>query len=308
MKIGKFGTAKNGGKEQAMRLHIVPAWLIALILAMLTAGPALAQAPPSLEPDRAELNVKPELLKDVGIDQHPNAQIPQDLEFRDAYGKKVTLGQFFDGTRPVILTLNYFDCPMLCPVELNNLLNTLQVLHLRLGKDFQVLTISFNPREGPKLALQKKAHYLAGYPYKNVGQSWHFLTGDQKEISQLTQAVGFKYHWDEKRKQYVHPSGITVLTPDGKVSKYFFGIDYKPTDLRLALVDAANGKVGSWTDQVLLYCCSYSPAKGTYQWKITQALSIGAIAIVLALGTTIFFLIRHERRGIGLRTSGGDEG
>jgi protein SCO1/2 len=232
----------------------------------------------------------------VGIDQHPNAQIPPGLVFQDEHGRAVKLGDIFDGRRPVILTLNYFQCPMLCTVELNNLLKTLQTLPLQLGKDFTVVTVSINPKEGPKLALAKKAHYLAGYPHEGAAESWHFLTGDAGAIQRLTQAVGFKYHWDKATQQFVHPAGITVLTPDGRISKYFFGIDYNPNDLRLALVDASSGKVGSWTDQVLLFCCTYNPVKGTYQWKIAHALSIGGIVIVLALGTTIFFLFRHERR------------
>jgi protein SCO1/2 len=298
MEIRKWGMKKRSGPKAA-RPPIFHWLLAAALMRMASFSPASAQ--PSLQPERGDPNVRPDLLKNVGIDQHLDAPIPPDLVFQDEHGKPVKLGQFFDGTRPVILTLNYFQCPMLCTVELNSLLKTLQALTLKLGDDFVIVTVSFNPREGPKLALAKKAHYLAGYPRQGAADNWHFLTGDEASIQRLTQAVGFRYRWDQKTQQFVHPAGITVLTPEGKISKYFFGIDYKPNDLRLALVDASSGKVGSWTDQVLLFCCTYNPAKGTYQWKIANALRIGAGLIIVALGTTIFFLFRHERRGVRVK-------
>src|SRR5579859_5161223 len=195
-------------------------------------------------PARAQnQNEKPKLLQDVGIDQKLNAQIPLQLTFRDETGKTVQLGDYF-GQKPVILALVYYECPMLCTQVLNGLLTSLKGMPLDVGKQFNVVTVSFNPKETPGLALNKKRVYVGLYGRPGAADGWHFLTGDEASIHALTQAVGFHYAYDSVSDQFAHATGIMVLTPQGKISRYFFGIDYASRDLRLSLVEASAGKIG----------------------------------------------------------------
>lgn len=241
----------------------------------------------------AQLN-NPNYLKGVGIDQKLGAQVPLDLPFRDENGNTVRLGQYFDGRRPVVLTLVYYNCPMLCTLVLNDLTRGMNGLDLSAGDDFQVVTVSFDPKETPELAADKKKTYLASYRRPHAAEGWHFLTGDQASIAALTSAIGFHYKWDPKFQQYIHPSGVMVLTPTGTISRYFFGIDYGLKDLKLSLQEASGNKIGSFTDQVILYCFHYDPSSGKYTLAVTRAMQVGGVMTMAALGAFWFAMFRHR--------------
>jgi protein SCO1/2 len=235
------------------------------------------------------------MLKNVGIDQRLGAQVPLELEFRDEEGQTVRLADLMHG-RPVVLSLVYYRCPMLCGEVLNGLLKSSQAVQFVIGKDYDVLTVSFDPQETPALAKDKKAAFVKRYRRPGAEQGWHFLVGDQRPIEQLAASVGFRYRYDEPSNQFAHGAGIVVLTPDGKVSRYFYGIDYPPTSLRLALVESAAGKIGSPVDQFLLLCFHYDPATGRYGLAIARLLKISGCATLLVLGTFLLVMFRRERR------------
>ena len=237
-----------------------------------------------------------DLQQRIGIDQKLGDQLPLDLRFVDSEGNTVHLRDFF-GEKPIVLSLVYFDCPMLCTQVINSLLRAMNVLSFGAGTEFDVLTISIDPGETPELAKAKKIEYLKNYRGREGSTGWHFLTGDQQQIEQLAAAVGFRYEYDEPTDQYIHASGIMVLTPDGKLARYFYGIDYPPRDLRWGLVEAADGAIGNPVDQLLLLCYSYDPMTGKYGLYIRNSLRIGGLATVLALGSFIFVMLRRERRG-----------
>lgn len=234
-------------------------------------------------------------FSEVGIDQRLNEQVPLDLTFRDEAGRTVHLRDYF-GDKPLILSLAYYDCPMLCSLVVNGLIRTLRTLSFSAGNEFNVLTVSFNPKETPPMAAIKKQTALQSYSRPGAEAGWHFLTGDEDAIQRLTQAVGFRYQYDEKSKQYAHASGIIILTPQGKVSRYFYGIEYAPRDVRLGLVEASAGKIGSPVDQVLLLCFHYDPTTGKYGFLITSGLRVAAAATVLALGAFMLISSRRDRR------------
>jgi protein SCO1/2 len=240
-------------------------------------------------------SVVPKPLREVGFDQNLNQQIPLDVPFADEQGRRVRLGDYFDG-RPVVLALVYYDCPMLCTQVLNSLAGALGVLSLEPHKDFEIVTVSFDPREKPPLAAAKKATYLERYRHAGAEAGWHFLTGDRGSIDRLTKAVGFRYVWDESLKQFAHPTGIMVLTPKGRLARYLFGVEYWPRDLRFALIDASAGRIGSPAEKVLLYCYHYDPEAGRYGFVVLRAVRIAAGLTVLALGTFICVMVRRERR------------
>jgi protein SCO1 len=237
---------------------------------------------------------RPPILHDVRIDQLLDAQVPLDLKFRDERGRDVLLGDYF-GKRPVILALVYYRCPMLCTMVLNNLTRDLNSVTLTAGQDFDVLAVSFDPRETPDLAAAKKATYLTRYRKSDAADGWHFLTGPQDSITRLTDAVGFHYAWDEQNQMFAHASGIIVLTPQGKTARYFFGIDYEPVDLRLSLVEAGGGKIEAPTDQVLLYCFHYDPKTGKYGLLISRVIQLAGTLMVVLLGSSVGFMLWRER-------------
>ena len=228
-------------------------------------------------------NNVPSILRDVGIDQKLNNQIPLDLVFREEAGSAVRLGQYF-GQKPVILVLAYYDCPMLCTLVLNGLLHSLEELKFNVGQQFEVVTVSFDPTEKPPLAAAKKAIYVGLYGRPGAAAGWHFLTGDDPSIRQLAQAVGFHYNYDAQTKQYVHATGIMVLTPQGRLARYFYGIQYPAGNLRLGLIEASQGKIGSPVDELLLYCSQYDPATGKYSVIISHVLKLAALVTILSLG------------------------
>jgi protein SCO1/2 len=252
---------------------------------------SFGQVPPPPIP----VDAKASILQNVGIDQKLGAMVPAELAFKDEAGQDVRLGDYF-GKRPMVLVLVYFQCPMLCTMVLNDVLRTIRAMSENLGSDFDIVTVSFDPADTPPLAKLKKENYLAQYDRPGGEVGWHFLVGSQRSITALTSAVGFRYVWDPQFKVFAHASGIMVLTPQGKISRYFYGIDYAPQDLRLSLLEAAGGKTGSLADEVLMYCFHYDPATGKYGWAINRALKIGGALTVLILGLSIAMLLRHDRR------------
>ncbi len=238
--------------------------------------------------------VLPTILKEVGFDQRLNAQVPPDLTFRDEGGRPVRLGDYF-GQKPVILSLVYYTCTTLCPMILDGLVRSLTPVSFDIGKQFAVLTVSFDPRETPAQAAAKKAEYVRRYRRPGAADGWHFLTGEATAIRQLTQAVGFRYVYDAKTEQFAHAAGILMLTPQGKVARYFYGFDFSPRDLRLGLIEAAANTIGTPIDQVLLYCYHYDPLTGKYGLIVMNALRLAGLATVLALGTFIVVMLRRER-------------
>lgn len=240
-------------------------------------------------------NGLPPVLRDVGIDQRLNNQVPLDLMFRDETGRAVRLGQYF-GRQPVILVLAYYDCPMLCTAVLNGLLRSLKELKFNVGQQFEVVTVSFDPTEEPSLAAAKKAIYVGLYGRPGAAAGWHFLTGEEASIHQLTQAVGFRYNYDPQTKQYLHATGIMVLTPDGHLARYFYGIQYPSANLRLGLVEASRGKIGSPVDEVLLYCSQYDPATGKYSVIVSHVLKIAALATILSVAGLILAMSLGRKR------------
>jgi protein SCO1/2 len=240
--------------------------------------------------------VRPPVLKDVGIDQLLNNQVPLDLEFRDESGRTVKLAEYFKD-KPVVLSLVYYDCPRLCTQVLTGLLGAMKALPMSPGKEFVNLSVSFDPRETPQLAAAKKAEYLKRYDRPGAEAGWHFLTGDERAIQALTKAVGFRYLWDPVTKQYAHAGGIMVLTPQGKISRYFYGIEYAPRDLRFGVIDASAGKVGSLADQVILYCYMYDPDRGTYGLVMMRLLRIfGGLTIVTLLALFLYLRRKEKQR------------
>jgi protein SCO1/2 len=231
----------------------------------------------------------------VRFDQQLGAAVPTRLNFRDETGEPVTLGDYL-GQQPAILTLNYFHCQNLCPIELDGLVNALNGVPLTLGQDFNLVTVSIDPREGPADAADAKARALRGYDRAQDGAGWHVLTGDQQSIDALTDAVGFRYAYDAQADDFAHPAGVIVLTPDGHVSRYVYGFDFDATDLRLGLVEASQEQVGSLADRALLVCYHYDPLTGRYTPLALDLVRIGGVVCVLALATLVAFLWRGERR------------
>jgi protein SCO1/2 len=238
---------------------------------------------------------RPGLLSKIRIDQRLNHQVPLDLEFTDETGKAIRLGEYF-GRRPVILALVYYECPMLCTQVLNGLVTALGVMNFEPGKEFDVIAVSFNPREGHGLASQKKAAYLERYKRPHTAGGWHFLTGTEASIKQLADAVGFRYEYDESIKQYAHGAAIEVLTPKGVISKYFYGIEYSSRDIRLGLIEASEERIGTAIDDFLLFCYHYDPATGKYGPTVLRLVRLGGIATVLAFLSFLTISLRRERR------------
>jgi protein SCO1/2 len=236
-------------------------------------------------------NVRPPGLKNVGIEQHLNEQIPPALTFRDETGNAVQLGDYF-GKKPMILNLVYYQCPMLCGEVLSGLESALRVLKFDVGKEFDVLTVSFDPKETPEMASAKKAEYLKRYGRPGAAAGWHFLTGPQSSIDALTSAAGFQYQYDPKSGQFAHATAIMVLTPEGKIAQYYYGVEFAPKDLRLGLIQASENKIGTVVDQVLLYCYHYDPDTGKYGAIISRVLQLSAGLTILILGAFLVVMFR----------------
>ena len=239
---------------------------------------------------------QPEIFKDVGIEQKLGTRLPLETTFRDQTGASVSLQDNLSD-KPAVLVFSYFDCPMLCPLVLEGLVRSLKPLPFNAGSDFDVFVISIDERDGPETARKKQREIVGRYGRDSSGVAWHFLTGEKSAIEEVTQSAGFTYAWDEASKQYVHASGIFILTPRGEIARVLYGIDYAPRDIRLALVEASAGTIGSAIDQVLLYCYHYNPLTGKYGFVIMGALRLAGLSTVLAMATYIITMLRRERRG-----------
>jgi len=260
------------------------------------AGTALAQI---YAPPQTQVYAPSRLLQTVGINQKMGAQIPLDLPFADESGRDVTLRQYFD--RPVILALVYYQCPSLCNMVLSGVLSSVKALDMTTGSQYEVVAVSFDPRETPQMAAAKKQTYLKDYQRPGAEQGWHFLTGPETSSKALAAAVGFRYVYDAMTNQYAHSSAIMILTPAGRVARYFYGIQYPPRDVRLGLVEASGGKIGTPTDQVLLYCFHYDPTTGKYALVIMNVLRLAALITLGALLTFMFVMFRRDFRAAHLQ-------
>ena len=280
------------------------AWRFAVFCILLTASCLLLCAQPGVPQPNSPLYAPrwtagqtatglPSALKSVGIDQRLNEQVPLDAVFKDEQGREVRLSEFFKG-KPVVLSLVYYTCPMLCTQVLNGELGTFRQISFNIGEQYEVVTVSFDPKETPQLAASKKETYMKGYNRAGGEAGWHFLTGDAANIKRLTDAVGFRYVWDDQTKQFAHASGVMVLTPQGKLARYFYGIDYPPRDLRLGLVEASENKIGTPVDTLMLYCYHYDPATGKYGAVVMNIMRLaGVVTVVLIVG----LLLVLRRRG-----------
>jgi protein SCO1/2 len=298
-------------KKSSAQLAVLRLKLFAVIIVLLTIGNVSAQktehynsplyAPKYYDPnDPGTSNGLPSALQKIGIEQKLNEQVPLDAVFKDENGKEVKLGEYF-GKRPVILALVYYECPMLCNEVLNGLTGTLKSLTFDTGKDFDVVAISFDARENdkPDLAKNKKESYMKRYGRPGTENGWHFLTGTQSEIDKVTKAVGFNYKWDEQSNQFAHAGGIMVTTPEGKLSRYLYGIDYAPKDVKFAVMESAQNKIGSAAEQLMLYCFHYDPATGKYGLSILRVIRLGGIATLIGLGAMLFVFWRKSKKREG---------
>jgi protein SCO1/2 len=282
-------------------------------LMLLLASLAAAQGSPyrgggGMTGDESMIAVPPPaVLKNIEIKQNLGTQLPLDLQFKDENGREVRLGEYF-GSRPVVLSLVYYQCPMLCGEVLNGMSSAFNVLKFDLGKDYEVVTVSFDPREGPDLAKAKKARFVKLYNRPGADKSWHFLTGSPESINALAKAVGFQYQWDERTQQFAHAAAIMVATPHGKLAQYLYGVEYAPRDLRLALVEASQDKLGSLVDQVLLYCYHYDPRIGKYGAVISRVLQVAGLLTIVILGGGLLLLTKLEPKSVRSARSGSHRG
>jgi protein SCO1/2 len=258
--------------------------------AQMTGAPTAGYKP---EPGAVASSI-PRPLREIGFDQHLDQTLPLDTPFTDERGQTVRLAQYF-GSKPVVLAFVYYSCPMLCTQVLNAMTSTLSVLSLDAGKDFEVVLVGFDPREKPEQAAAKKAEQLQRYKRPGADAGWHFLTGSEPAIKTVASAAGFRYVWDEPTNQFAHPTGIIIVTPDGRPARYLFGIEYGPRDVRFALLEASAGKIGSVADSLLLYCYHYDPMTGRYGLYIMRTLRIAGVATVLLIATFIIVMVRRER-------------
>jgi protein SCO1 len=269
--------------------------LLRAMVVLAASLPASAAAREPAPAPRATADVAPGMFQKVRFDQNLDAALPLDLPLRDERGRTVKLGDYF-GRRPVIVNLVYYECPMLCNEVLNSLLRSLNALAFDVGKEFAVVTVSIDPGETPALAARKKDAYLKRYGRAGADQGWHFLTGDEASIRRLAGAVGFHYVYDPQSDQYAHPAGIVVATPQGRIARYYFGISYPARDLRLGLIEAAAGKIGSPMDQILLMCFHYDPRTGRYNVAVMNVIRLLGCLTLASLGTFLFVMFRRDRR------------
>ena len=278
-----------------LRNTILMLFLAALAASAQPGQPAPAQPSLSMQDGNLKLSV-PGALQGVGIDQKLDQQIPLNLTFRDEYGKTVPLSTYFHDNKPVIIAPVYYRCPMLCTQILNGLESSLKVVTFNAGQDFEVIALSFDPKDTPEIAAAKKAGYLRRYNRPGSANGWHFLTGDEANIKALTDAIGFHYKYDPKTDQFAHASGVMIATPDGRLSRYFYGVEYSPRDMRLGLVEASQRKIGTPVDAVLLFCFHYDPATGKYGAVAMNMVRFAGAAFVLFGGTFLFVVFRRDFR------------
>jgi len=259
----------------------------------LTAVAACLTHPPAVPAQRS--GRLPEELQQVGVTEHLDGQVPGELEFVDSQGKPVTLGQFSDGRRPLLLTLNYSNCPMLCSLQLNGLFEGMKGMKWDIGREFDMITVSIDPLETPERASMTKQKYLKLYRRPGAAEGYHFLTGSEENIQKLAEAVGFRYKYVPQTRQYAHAAVTMVLTPDGRVARYLYGVQYDPQTLRLSLLEASEGKIGSTTDRILLFCFHYDAEQGRYGPAAFRLIQVGGGLTVVMLGGAIWILRRREK-------------
>ena len=281
--------------------------LFVFVLALFGCSVVLAQksehynsplySPRYYDPNQGSSNGLPPALQKVGIEQKLGEQLPLDTELKDEDGKVVRFGDYF-GKRPVILALVYYECPMLCNEVLNGLTGSLKGVSFEAGKDFDVVAVSFDARENdkPALAKNKKASYMERYGHPGTENGWHFLTGTQDSIDKVTKAAGFNYYWDEKTDQFAHAGGIMIATPQGKLSRYLYGIDYAPKDVKFGLMESAENKVGNPAERLLLYCYHYDPATGTYGFAILRGMRVASVLLLIGLGSMFLVFWRKSKK------------
>jgi protein SCO1/2 len=272
--------------------------VLALAALVVIASPAAAQMTGTPTPGYQReaglpASAIPAPLRQLGFEQRIGDQAPLDVTLRDESGRAATLGSYLTG-KPALLAFVYYECPMLCTQVLRGLSSTIKVLGLEPGADFDIVLVSIDPRETPEVASRRKAEHLARESAAHAA-GWHFLTGDEAEVRRLADAAGFRYAWDEATQQYAHPAGVVVLTDGGRFARYLFGLDYGPRDLRLALVEASEGTLGTAVDAFLLYCYHYDPMSGGYGLAIMRSLRVAGVATVLALGGFVAIMLRRER-------------
>ena len=288
----QYSVVSSQYKKKSFRLFY---WLLATgywLLPLISVSAQYGRPPEHRMPQGG----KPEVLKKVGIEQRLNEELPLDLSFRDETGRTVRLADYFNQGKPVLLSLVYYECPMLCNQVLNGQVGMMEALAFKAGREYTALTVSFDSRETPELAARKRETYLRRYGRAGDAEAgWHFLTGDEANIKRLTDAVGFQYVWDEGSQQFAHASAIMVLTPEGKLSHYFYGIEYSPKDVRLALVEASRGRIGSRVDQLLLYCYHYDPTTGKFGVVISMMRVAGLITLV-GVAALMWILWRRQKR------------
>ena len=272
----------------------ISAALFALVMGHIVAPQAVRPHDDQVAPIAS--HNQPEIFKNIGIEQKLGTELPLTTIFRDQTGASVSLQDNLS-EKPAVLVFSYFDCPMLCPLVLEGLVRSLKPLSLNAGRDFDVFVISIDERDGPETARKKQLEIVNRYGRDGSEVGWHFLTGEKSAIEEVTQSAGFSYGWDEASKQYVHASGIFILTPQGEIARVLYGIDYTPRDIRLALVEAGDGTIGNAIDQLLLYCYHYNPLTGKYGFVIMGALRLAGVSTVLAMATYIITMLRRERRG-----------
>jgi protein SCO1/2 len=276
-------------------------WALSLVTCALCLAPEAAAQPgipagysDPQRPGTVSTEVVPQ-LKDVSFKQRLNEMLPLDASFRDETGRQVMLGEYF-GRKPVLLAFVYYECPMLCTQVMNGLSSALKVMPFEAGKDYEVVLVSFDPRDTPATAAGKERAHLEYWSAEQDAGSWHLLTGDEATIRRATSAAGFSYQWDERSGQFAHVSGILVVTPEGRLSRYFYGVEYSPKELRLALVESGQGRVGSAIDELLLYCFHYDPESGRYGLVVMNLVRLGGVLTVLFMGGFILLMRRRESR------------
>lgn len=277
-------------------LWIVPAIVLALLVIL--SPTARGQTANNAPNGAISTTTLPKVLQGVGFEQRIGSEIPLDATFTDEAGRSAPLRSYF-GKLPVVLILAYYSCPMLCSQVMSGATAALQRTGFRIGHDFDVLTVSFDPRDTPDVAAKTKQIYMKQYHDPNAVQGWHFLTGNQQQIKELTDAVGFHYNYDPKTGQFAHVAGLVVLTPAGKLAQYFYGVGFVARDLRLALVQSSQEKLGSISDQILLFCCTYDPGTGKYNTMISRVLALAGGLTILGIGLLLFFLFRANLIGRG---------
>jgi len=292
---------KAQGSRHKAQMRTDVFWALSLVTCALCLAPA-AEAQPGFpagysdpkRPGTVSTDTLPQ-LKDVSFKQRLNEMLPLDAPFTDETGRRVTLGEYF-GRRPVLLAFVYYECPMLCTQVMNGLSSALKVMPFAAGEDYEVVLVSFDPRDTPATAAEKKRTHLEYWSAEKDAGSWHLLSGDEATIRRVTAAAGFSYRWDEPTGQFAHVSGILAVTPEGRLSRYFYGVEYSPKELRLALVESGEGRIGSVIDELLLYCFHYDPESGRYGLMVMNLVRLGGVMTMLAVAGYIVVMRRRESR------------